>query len=102
MYVMVLKKEVRNVQYKMTVTPSERKMLDAIGTPMQWRTFNIVIAMAVNALKEKDIIKDGEPLDLKDLNFAAAFQQVFNYGPLNRMTEDTFNRLIEGYVEGDK
>jgi hypothetical protein len=101
MYGMV-QKEVRSVQYKMVLTPSERRLLDAVGTPVQWRTFNLVIAMAVNALKEKDILKDGEPLDLKDLNFAGAFEQVFNYGPLNRMTEDTFERLINSYMEGDK
>lgn len=94
--------EVKSEQFKLRLTKGEKALLDNIGTPTQWRTFMVVVAMAVDAVKQGTLKKDGKPLEMKDLNLAGAFEQVFGYGPLNKLTESTFSNLLEEYLEGDR
>jgi hypothetical protein len=87
-------KEIKDVQYKFRVSETEKRLLDAVGTPVQWRAFITTIAMVVKAIQEGDI-----DVKIENLDFASLFKKVFTD---TSGMQDVVMKYLKESLEGDK
>ena len=72
------KEERKEIQYKYLVNELEKEMLDNLGKPYQWRTFNVLVARVYEQVgREPLVLDDGREITLEQVDLARFIRDVF-------------------------